>query len=249
MFEVIAPFTIGLLGSLHCLGMCGPLILAWSLHHRSAAATTEPRDGQVYWRGLAATFLHHLFFHIGRISTYGLMGMTVAALFESLEVQSFSTQYRGGVVTLSGILLLAIGLVILRVLPIPSPLARFLSAPVSGMGKSLARLAGSGNPLAKMGLGLGAGLIPCGLTWAMLVVAASTLSPFKGMLMMVSFGAGTVPLLVVAGMSASFLCVKARLLGERAAAISVMAMGVLLFVQGVGVLYGWWGSCCDGTIL
>ncbi|MHC1728803.1 MAG: sulfite exporter TauE/SafE family protein [Syntrophobacteraceae bacterium] len=248
MIEIIAPFTLGLVGSLHCLGMCGPLIIAWSLHYRSASTAGGHRDEKGDWRALATTFLHHLFFHTGRIFTYGVLGTTVAALFESLEVQRFSTQYRGGVVTVSGILLLAMGLVILRVLPLPSSVAQFISSPGAGFGRGLACLAGSANPFAKIALGLAAGLIPCGLTWAMLVVAASTLSPFKGMLMMVSFGAGTMPLLLVAGMSATFLCVKTRLLGERAAAISVMAMGVLLFVQGVGILYGLWGSCCGGTI-
>ncbi|MEN6442111.1 MAG: sulfite exporter TauE/SafE family protein [Syntrophobacter sp.] len=232
MFENLAPFTIGLLGSLHCIGMCGPLLLACSLHFRPAAAVAGHRGVA----GLSGVLHHHIAFHVGRLTSYGLLGAIVAGLFESLEVQKFSMQYRGGFTLLAGILLLAIGLSILGVLPIPSRIAG-LAAP-GYLGKRMAVLAGSPGMASKVGLGVAAGFIPCGLTWAMLVTAASTLHPAKGFATMVSFGLGTVPLLLATGVSASFLSRKIRLMGERAAAIAVIIMGIFLMIKGGGILYG-----------
>jgi len=232
MLENLAPFTIGLLGSLHCIGMCGPLVLACSLHFRPAAAVAGHRSVV----GLSSAVLHHMAFHIGRLTTYGLLGAAAAGLFESLEVQKFSMQYRGGFTLLAGVLLLAIGLFILGVLPIPSRIAG-LAAP-GYLGKKMVALAGSPGMASKIGLGMAAGFIPCGLTWAMLVTAASTLHPARGAATMVSFGFGTLPLLLATGVSASFLSRKTHLLGERAAAWAVMTMGIFLMIKGGGILYG-----------
>ena len=238
MLEFFAPFTIGLIGSLHCLGMCGPLILAYSFRYKTASGV----PGGV-GTGLAGAFVHHLAFHAGRVLTYGILGALVAALFESLEVHRFSMQYRGSFLVLAGILLFALGLVILRIFPLPSLAVRFLSPP-SSLGNKMGRLASSGSVSSRIGLGLTAGLLPCGLTWAMLITAASTLNPAKGMLTMISFGLGTMPLLLLTGVSASFLSIKTRLLGERTAGVFVILMGLLLVVKGAWILGGWGDSCC-----
>lgn len=235
MLELIAPFMVGLLGSLHCLGMCGPLVLAYSLHYRTAA-----RGRGVL--GLSGAFVHHVAFHLGRITTYGVLGAAVAGLFHALEVQRFSALYRGGFQVFSGVLLFVLGLFILRVLPAPAFVLRLFSGD-SALGRKMGTLAGSRNPASKAGLGLAAGLLPCGLSWAMLVTAASTLNPADGFMTMVAFGLGTIPLLLAVGVSASFFCVKTRLLGEKAAALAVMAMGGVLLVKGGLVLCGIGGGC------
>lgn len=230
MLETLAPFTIGLIGSLHCLGMCGPLVLAYSLHYKTA---TVPHRSV-----LSGAFLHHLAFHAGRITTYGILGAAVAGVFGSLEVQKFTMLYRGGFVIVSGILLVALGLVILKIWPLPF-LSGWLQSPAgSAFANKVRDLANSRNPISKIGLGLCAGLLPCGLTWAMLVTAASTLHPAGGFLTMVSFGLGTIPLLLATGVSASFISMRMRVLGERAAGFLVMLMGTFLLVKGLGIVFG-----------
>ncbi len=246
MLETIAPFIVGLTGSLHCMGMCGPLILAWSLRYRHAHQTGST-DGAVSAHFNLALF-HHLAFHAGRITTYGVLGAIAAGISSSLEIQKFSMQYRGGFALASGIALICLGLLISRAFPLPSFVVRLLSPSASVFGRSLSRLVASGSPASKVGLGTLVGLLPCGLTWAMLVAAASTLSPAKGLLTMVSFGLGTIPLLLAAGMSATFLSVRARLLGERAAALLVIVMGALWAIRGLGVILGY-GDHCGPTEL
>ncbi len=93
----------------------------------------------------------------------------------------------------------------------------------------------------KMALGMATGFLPCGLSWAMLVTAAATQEPLKGWLTMLMFGAGTVPLLLLTGLSAHLLSLRIRFLGERLAAITVIIMGVVMVVKGISG-----HGCCHG---
>ncbi|MGO9556069.1 MAG: sulfite exporter TauE/SafE family protein [Syntrophobacteraceae bacterium] len=246
MLQAFASFIVGLTGSLHCLGMCGPLIIAWSLRYRSASQAGSGEVGPSLFSGV---FFHHLAFHAGRIATYVLLGAIVAGIFSSLEVHRFSMEYRAGLAIASGITLIGLGLVIFGTLPLPHFVVRLFSPQASVFGKGLARLANSRSLGSKIGLGLLAGLLPCGLTWAMLVAAASTLSPARGLVMMASFGLGTVPALLAAGMSATLVSARTRLLGERAAAIFIVTMGALLAIRGLGAVLGFGDNCCPMELL
>ena len=68
MLDLIGPFIFGLAGSGHCLGMCGPLVLAYSLHLRPTASL----GSAAIW---PASANHHAAFHAGRLFTYGLLGV------------------------------------------------------------------------------------------------------------------------------------------------------------------------------
>ena len=227
----MAPFLAGLAGSLHCLGMCGPLVLAYSFHARSAVQNTESGAAS-----LGANLDLHLAFHTGRIITYGVMGAAAGGLFQAAELGRFTHHIRENVWIAGGVLLILAGLMMLRVLPVP----RFFSARPEGTGlffvERVRKLVRSPRPVSKIGLGMAAGLLPCCLSWAMLVAAASSQRLVDGFYIMAAFGLGTVPALLLAGMSASFISLKMRMLGQRAAALSVTAMGVLLVLKGTGVL-------------
>jgi hypothetical protein len=240
MIEIFASFIVGLTGSLHCLGMCGPLIIAWSLRYRAALETGPASARPSFYSGAV---LHHLFFHAGRIVTYGLLGALVAGIFSSFEVHRFSMQYRAGFAVAAGIMVAGLGLVIFGALPLPVFVTRLFSPQASVFGNKIARLANSVSPGSKMGLGLLVGLLPCGLTWAMLAAAAGTLNPVKGLLMMASFGLGTVPALLAAGTSASLASARTRLLGERTAAVFIILMGLLMASRGFAVILGFGDHC------
>jgi sulfite exporter TauE/SafE len=86
---------------------------------------------------------------------------------------------------------------------------------------------------AKLSLGLVAGCLPCMLSLAMIVKAATTGRPFLGFLTMLSFGLGTLPALFFTGLSASLLSFRARLLSERVAAGMLIIMGFILILKGL----------------
>jgi hypothetical protein len=95
------------------------------------------------------------------------------------------------------------------------------------------RLFSSKRLAAKLSLGLAAGCLPCMLSLAMIVKAATTGRPFLGFLTMLSFGLGTLPLLFFMGLSASFLSFRVRILSERVAAGTVIIMGLILIFGGL----------------
>lgn len=232
LIELLAPFVIGFLGSLHCLGMCGPLVLAYSLHLKSP--TREP--GTSPPSSISASLFHHLFFHLGRILAYGFLGGLAAGLFHLGNLALVFLNLRGFLTLLGGTLMIVLGLVLLKVLPLPS----WLGAAFVGQGSLWSRLI---PPLlrsqrldAALALGLATGFLPCGLSWAMMAKAATTQAIPSGFLTMVAFGLGTVPALLATGLSASLLSLKARWLGEKVAALSVIVMGAILLFKGGRVL-------------
>jgi sulfite exporter TauE/SafE len=139
---------------------------------------------------------------------------------------------RGGMTLLGGCFMICMGLVILKILPLPG----FLSAPLTFHGARWGRLFPplfQSNRLAsKLALGLLTGFLPCGLSWAMIGKAATTQNIPGGFLTMVAFGLGTVPLLFFTGVSASLLSMKTRLVGERIAGLAVIVMGLILVFKG-----------------
>jgi hypothetical protein len=86
--------------------------------------------------------------------------------------------------------------------------------------------------VSKAALGFLAGFLPCMLSWAIIIKAATMPSLLGGFLTMFAFGLGTVPALFFTGLSASLLSLRVRFFGERAAAVSVIAMGLILVYKG-----------------
>ena len=125
-----------------------------------------------------------------------------------------------------------LGLVLLKVIPL-SLTAASSSRQVGTVLSRLIRTSLSSHGLGSKGvLGFATGFLPCMLSWAMIVRAASTGDPVMGFLFMVLFGLGTVPVLFFTGLSASIFSFRIRLAGERVAAISVIVMGIILLLKG-----------------
>jgi sulfite exporter TauE/SafE len=243
--DLAAPFLIGLLGSLHCLGMCGPLVLAYSLHLKPSISKGTPLDPNSdprmqgrekpipsFWSG---GFFHHLAYHFGRVTTYGILGGLAAGFFNHLGLNLF-LPVRGGLILIGGAVITILGLVLLRVIPLPTFLNGF-SLPTRSLGERLLpSLIQSPVLFSKMALGSACGLLPCGLSSSILVKAAISENMAQGFLTMTAFGLGTIPALLAIGFPVSLLSLRTRIIGERLAALSVVAMGLILIVKGVKLL-------------
>jgi hypothetical protein len=229
--ELLAPFLIGLFGSLHCLGMCGPLVMAYSLHIKTSQAPSRILNPSPWARG----FSHHLAYHFGRLATYGILGALAAGLVNIAGFNLF-LNFRGGAILIGGLLIVLMGLMFLKVIPLSGPLARFSLAPSSLWDRLLPPLFQSPALISKVGLGLAGGLLPCCLSCSMLIKAATTENMAEGFLTMAAFGLGTVPALLAVGISASLLTLRTRIIGEKVAAFSVIAMGLILVFRGATLL-------------
>lgn len=241
LFELF-PFTVGLLGSLHCLGMCGPLVLAWSIFMKNSPGDLPSCRDSAAGPALAPASppfnggLHHLSFHLGRIMSYGILGALAAGLFQAAELSRVFFRFRGGMTMFGGVLMILMGMVLLRALPLPSTVSKAAAAPVAWLGGAFPRLLRSRSISSKLLLGMAVGVLPCCLLWAMILTAAATRDPLKGAMVMVLFGLGTMPALVAAGACAFFFPARWRLMGERTAAATVTVAGVVMVLHGAGIL-------------
>ncbi len=206
-----AGFVAGFLGSAHCLGMCGGISGLFAVN--------------VEARSLISRMPLALTYNIGRILSYAILGMVVA-LFGSALVDAIP-RLAGPVRLVSGLVMILIGLQI-------AFNWRFLR-PVETMG---AALWGRVSPVAKglmpvtnmpraLGLGLIWGLLPCGLVYSVLLIAATSTDPASGAAIMVAFGIGTTPAMVMTGIGVLQL---SRALSRKGARL---AAGVLIIVVGM----------------
>lgn len=229
MYDLLAPLFVGLVGSLHCMGMCGPIVLAYSLQVSARADATVAV-------GSRAGLLHHLSFHLGRIISYGFLGLLAGAVAQLVNLQAFMGNLRAWVSLWGGFIMVLMGLAFLRLLPVPFRLSQDCSGLLSASGSWMRRALSWGDLKGRVLLGVATGFLPCMLPWAMMVKAATASGMIQALCTMVLFGLGTVPLLLFLGLSATAVSAKLRLTGEKVAAVSVTVMGLILMFKGARAL-------------
>lgn len=213
-----ALFFSGLSGGLgHCLGMCGPLTLM--------VGARFPQ------KSLSFSVAGYLLYHAGRVLVYAGLGFLVGLLgsFLGLGNQFFHFSAIASLVFGSAIILVGMGY--LRLLP--------FSVEASGGSlavKSMGRFLQSGNQWGLLPLGALTGLLPCGLLYSSLLVAASSGNPYWGALGMLLFGIGTIPALFIFGMGAGRLGARTRKVFARFARLFIVLVGLQLALRGLASL-------------
>lgn len=171
MYEVI--FLLGLAGSIHCSGMCGPLTLVAPVNREYRRLML--RDMSIY--------------HISRIAVYALLGAIIGSMGQLFSISRFQS----GTAVLFGILMVAWGLSYY----LPLGRDRFMNA--MGIDRIFVRLynryftRSSAKNLVV--LGMLNGILPCGLVYSAMAMAFLGGNLVSGALQMVVFGMGTIPLL------------------------------------------------------
>lgn len=210
----IAAISLGLLGSFHCIGMCGPIALALPVHHYSA-------------------FKKHigiLLYNLGRISTYTLLGFLFGLLGQSFFLGGFQQA-----------LSIAIGVLLLMSVFITQ--TNWFKAPGFGFIYSFVNSVKSqlGNLFNKKGLyflfliGLLNGLLPCGLVYLGIAGAIATGDFFKGAEFMFYFGLGTIPVMYAVAFLGQFITLKYRNFIRQSMPVVVSLMAILLIVRGLNL--------------
>jgi uncharacterized protein len=211
MPEIWLAFSAGLVGSGHCLGMCGGIVTALALSHRDA--------------GAAGRFMFNLLYHAGRISTYSTLGLLAGLAAQAGMTDALRPHVRW-LFLAANLFVTAIGA--FTALGVHSLGISALDG--SGWGflkRNLSRLRASSSVLAALPAGLLMGLLPCGLVYGILVSAATSGSALKGGGMMLAFGCGTLPALLAYGQVASTLSALGRGFFQRCMGGIVALLGML----------------------
>jgi sulfite exporter TauE/SafE len=207
-------FAAGILGSGHCLGMCGGLVTGCFM--RLGSAARRPAT--------------HLAYHAGRLAIYAVVGVIAAGLGQVLPQSGRFGLAQGLLQIAAGLVVILLGLDVLGKLPFAIGVG---FAPVAWSRRLFAAALRRGPVTGALLAGIANGLMPCSLTMAMAFRAVAAVDAAHGALLLLSFGVGTLPAMVAVGALAARLSVIARSRLMAAGALLVIGMGVALIVQGV----------------
>lgn len=208
----------GLLGSSHCIGMCGGFALMLGVNRTS------------FWSNLQG----QLSYSCGRLVTYSVLGGIAGYAGRTLSDRASAFVNIPATLSLiAGLFLVWEGLHATGLLTRRNKGVSTVGCLMGPLFSSLLKYPGLRNAFSA---GLFTGLLPCGLVYAFVSLAASTGDLVYGSAVMLSFGAGTVPLMVLAGTGALLLSIPQRQQLWRLAAWSVVVTGVLTTVRGASFL-------------
>jgi sulfite exporter TauE/SafE len=207
-----AAFVAGIAGSGHCLGMCGGIAGALAMRRPQAAFGTKVGYALAY--------------NLSRITSYAiagaLAGLLGRTLLSAVDVKPLSIAFR----VVAGAIMIAAAAQLMFGWRLLGP----LESAGSGLWRRIAPWAGrqgqSGGLGGAIGLGLAWGWLPCGMTYSMLLLAATTASVTTGAAVMLVFGLGTLPSMVTATVAFERM---ARLLSSRATLRNVAGALLLAF--------------------
>ena len=242
-------FMIGLLGAVHCVGMCGGIVGALSM--ASAPRRHFPVPVVTVAMSSAPSLaldnaLRVLAYNTGRIGSYMTAGAIAGGVAGGAHALTDMASLQIIGYWLANLMLVALGLTLMgawhglakleraghvvwrRVQPLIKPLLPMDTTP-----KALA-------------LGALWGWVPCGMVYSVLLSAMLTGSPWSGAAVMLAFGLGTLPALLTMGMAGARLKSWSRMRSVRlAAGAIVLAFGVLGLVRaGYGMAPGWLDAFC-----
>jgi sulfite exporter TauE/SafE/copper chaperone CopZ len=220
-------FVVGLLTSLHCIAMCGGIVLTQGLKKtprpESGGGGSDPMLTPEPFR---SRLLPSLLYNAGRVISYTAIGGIVGALG---SLFSLSTALKGLMPVLAGAFMLFLGIRMLGIFPWLSRLR--IRIPGLAAGKLTAGASRRG-PFV---VGLLSGLMPCGPLQTMQVYALGTGSLPAGALSMFLFSLGTVPLLLGFGAVSSLLSARFNRHMLKASGVLVAVLGLVMFSRGMNL--------------
>jgi uncharacterized protein len=211
---LLSAFVLGLLGSFHCIGMCGPI--AFMLPVDRTNAFNKVSQITIY--------------HAGRLLSYSIIGLIFGLIGQSLYIFGFQQQ-----------LSIAIGVLMIIIVLIPQslfnkynfskPIYNLISKVKSALGSALKKKTLD----TFLTIGFLNGFLPCGLVYMALFAATAGGNALNGSLYMLVFGLGTVPLMTTAIYFGHFLKGSIRQKIQKIIPVFVIIIGILFILRGLGL--------------
>lgn len=211
---VATAFLLGLLGSFHCIGMCGPI------------AFLLPLNRENKWIQFGQIFMYHT----ARILTYALLGLIFGSIGKSLNLFGLQQQ-------------ISMGIGLLMIIAVIIPHKFWSTYGASGPGyklffkvkSSLGSQLKKRTPATYLAMGFLNGILPCGLVYMAAFAAIATGEVLKGGLYMVAFGGGTIPLMTSAVYLGNFLSHKIKTRIRKVIPVFIVLIGFLFILRGMGM--------------
>ena len=211
---LLSALILGLLGSFHCVGMCGPI------------AFLLPVNRQNNWIKFTQIFIYHA----ARILSYATLGLIFGLIGKSFNL--FGMQQQISIII--GVLMIVMILIPQKTFNkynFSQPIFKLISKVKTALGVQLKKR----TPDTFFTIGFLNGFLPCGLVYMAIFGAIAAGSIPQGMLYMVAFGLGTVPLMTTAIYLGNFLNTQIRTKIRKAIPVFVIIIGILFILRGFGL--------------
>jgi len=241
---------IGLLGGVHCVGMCGGIVSAFSVAssstRRSFPVAVSNGSGAMTHPAVLTDALRVVAYNAGRISSYAIAGAIAGGVAQGVRTLSFMSSLQIAGYWLANLMLVALGLYLMdawRGLARLEAAGQIVWRRLQPLMKHLLPVDSVGKVFALGGLW---GWVPCGMVYSVLLTAMLSGSAVSGASVMLAFGAGTLPVLITMGMLGTRLQVWTRKRWVRVASgILVLAFGLLGLARATnGLSLGWLDAIC-----
>ncbi|MBL4592400.1 MAG: sulfite exporter TauE/SafE family protein [Flavobacteriales bacterium] len=210
----VTAVTIGLVGSFHCIGMCGPIAFALPI-----------KSNTLYHRIISGVL-----YNSGRLTTYILFGLLFGIIGQGISTAS-TQQTISIILGVIFILSVIIPKSIINKISPTNTIGFYISKVKNGLGKLL-KSSSTSNLLL---IGLLNGLLPCGLVYAAIGGSIATGNTTDGALFMLAFGLGTLPMMFSAVLLSNFISLKFRNRIRKVIPVFIVLLGCLFIVRGLNL--------------
>lgn len=209
--EILAAFVVGLVGSFHCIGMCGPIAMALPI-------------------GKKNRILSILTYNIGRTLTYAVLGFLFGLIGKGFAMAGFQQ-----------IISIISGALIIVSVIAPAAILKNTSSnygifnKLASVKKKMGSLFQNSSYSSLFSIGLLNGILPCGLVYMAILGALATGSPAKGSLFMALFGLGTIPVMAILPLLKTFVSNNIRVKINKFVPAFILLMGVAILLRGLNL--------------
>lgn len=214
ILETLSGLALGFLGSLHCIGMCGPIALALPSQSKSKLSFYSGR----------------ILYNLGRVLTYSLMGLIIGLIGQKINLAGYQQ-----------IVSIVLGVVILVIVLLPSRIKNYFIQlnPVQIITKKLQSSIGvlfrKGSQSSLLAIGVLNGFLPCGFVYVALAGAVALGNVEKSILFMALFGIGTIPAMFSASIVTNLFGQNFRKKIHRAIPIFASMLAVIFILRGLNL--------------
>lgn len=211
---LLSAIILGLMGSIHCVGMCGPIAFMLPVDR----SNNLKKFGQIFM------------YHFGRLMAYGIIGLVFGLLGKGLYI--FGMQQKLSIAI--GVLMIVVVLIPYRTFTkynLSKPIYKLVSKVKNRLGRELKKK----SPDTFLTIGFLNGFLPCGLVYMALFGAIAMGSAAQGSLYMILFGAGTIPLITTAIYFSGVLKGNLRQKVTKLIPVFIVIVGVLFILRGLGL--------------
>ncbi|HEY0063625.1 MAG TPA: sulfite exporter TauE/SafE family protein [Telluria sp.] len=243
-------FLVGLAGSVHCIGMCGGIVSAFSLAPGERAPFPVAVVSDAAPRAATAT-LRVLAYNAGRIGSYATAGAIAGGVASGAGTLAGVAGWQAAGYWLANLMLVLLGLYLMdawRALTTLEQLGQGVWRRLQPLMRFILPLDG---PLKMFAMGALWGWLPCGMVYSVLLTAMFSGSAASGAAVMAAFGLGTLPMLAMLGLAGSVLrSALQRASVRRAAGVLVTGFGLLGIARAAGgTAHGWLDILCVNGVL